>query len=174
MAPIFRSSDAPWPEEVRQRDVMRKGSGSKMLSYELISTSATALEWHRDGDPEDHVRIPKERNTVLPIGAPFIAAGRPYLSLKQLTARRGPGAYSPWYLDCYGRKVFSVWEGVPKFDSYDSGDDRGYSWFFLCEEGVLTRVFSAGHKSLYITEDVAFVENRCWEAMEEAGYLNCR
>jgi len=160
-----------WPPETPQPCVMRKGTEEKKLSYELMLTSATALQWHgADGS----VRLPKEKTAVYRMGLPFLAAGRLYTKLSQLTAVRRPGPPSPWYLDRYGRKVFHVWEGVPKFDSSDNCDDRGFSWYFICENGVLTRIQSSGRTKICVTEDVAFLENSCWREMERCGYPECR
>jgi hypothetical protein len=149
------------------RYVMKKGAGGRKIDYDRMLTSATAVEWHG----ADGIRTPKEKNTIYQRGLPFFAAGRSYTSLKQLTAKRKPGTTSHWFLDCYGREVFHVWEGVPRFDCYDSGDERGFSWFFLCENNVLTRVFSSGSDKIYVTEDVAFLENGCWQEMEQYGFL---
>ena len=163
----IQPSDKSTAPEGKQTYVMKKGTGERKVDYDLLLTSATAVEWHSDNS----VRIPQEKNTFFRRGLPFFAAGRPYTSLKQLTAKRKPATSSHWFLDCYGREVFHVWEGVPKFDCYDSSDDRGFSWFFLCEKGVLTRIFSSGGEKIYVTEDVAFLENSCWREMEQYGYL---
>ena len=168
------SAPDPWPAEVPQQHIFKQGKEQKKLDYGLLLTSAPAVQWYRADAPDAPPRIPKERTTVYHRGLPFPAAGRLYRNLSQLTVMRKPGPPSPWYLDRYGRKVFHVWEGVPKFDSYDSSDHRGYQWYFLCENGVLTRIFSSGDSKILVTEDVAFLEWNCWRDMERCGYLEAR
>ena len=61
-------------------------------------------------------------------------------------------------------------------DSHDfMYEDRYHRWFFICENGNLTRVYTNdGDTRIHVTEDVGGIEDKCWREMEKAGYLDCR
>ena len=160
-----------WPPEAEQDCVLRKGTGGRAVDYDLLSSGGTALEWVLRSDP-GAVRVPEEKTEVYPEGKPFTAAGRQYLTTSELRAARKDEPSRTWYLDRYGRKVFYVIERYPCFDSYDLiHENRYHRWYFLCEDGALTRIYKADDKpKIYVTEDVAVVENLCWEEMEKYGY----
>lgn len=162
---------AHWPPEVETDSVMVRGTEEKMLSYDLISCKGGALTWMDKSTGAS--RVPVETTRKFVRGLPFMAAGRSYLSMSQLAERRKePG--SCWHLDCYGRKVLEIAERFPCFDSFDAlHESRYYRWFFLRENGALTRVYATDARStIYVTEDAAFLENAAWKLLEEHGCLD--
>lgn len=150
---------------------MVRGTEEKMLDYGLYSCKAGALTWVEK--TSGAVRVPSESTRQFVRGLPFLAAGRCYLSLRQLTARRKEPD-SCWYLDCYGRKVLEITEGFPCFDSYDARHEtRCYRWFYLYEKGALTRIYAADTQpAIRVTEDAAFLENAVWKLLKELDCLD--
>lgn len=144
---------------------IRKGTQTRSISYELQSCKGTALEWVSGGQ----VRIPQERTGIFQHGIPILAAGRPYAGTALLTAGNPPA--DGWTTDCYGRRVYCYREQFPGFDACDrTHEDRCFRWFFICQDGRLTRVYTEdGRPSVYVTEDVAFLENMFWRKLEESG-----
>ena len=136
------------------------------------SSSTVRLEWasRRTDAGGEPLRVRK------PLGVPlffpaacFMAAGRPYLSLSMLTARREEG--SPWAKDVYGRDVLVLTERFPCFDSADRKNERRYfRWYFLCHKGRLTRVYHTDKTpTVTVTEDVRDLEEDIWEQMQALG-----
>lgn len=142
------------------------------LSYPQISLLAEGLEWV---GPSGEVRVPAESTRTFAAELPFAAAGRLYLSTKQLIAHRKPGPPSGWYLDRYGRQVYRYIQRFPCFDDCDGRTEtRFYRWYFLFEGGRLTRIqHTDGQPILRVTEDAAFLEDECRRAMAEAGCPHC-
>lgn len=158
-----------WPPETEQEHILRQAEGSRMLDYGLMCTRGTAVEWTLRSDPSV-VRRPKERTTVYRRGSVFWAAGQMYLNAEGLMYRPREKDGWTWFLDRYGRKVFYADERYPCFDSYDyANENRYHRWFFLCEGGKLTRVYTA-EDEIRVTEDAAYVEDSCWEKMQQHGY----
>ncbi|MBQ8647832.1 MAG: hypothetical protein IJ484_06805 [Oscillospiraceae bacterium] len=161
-----------WPEQPAPRWAMQATSAFKPLRYPLISLAAHGVEWQ---GPQGAVRTPAERTLTFASGLPFTAAGRPYLSLQQLSAQRKPGLPSGWYLDCYGRVVYRYVERFSCFDDCDGrSESRYYRWYFLFEQGRLTRIqHTDGTAPITVTEDAAFLEDACLDAMREDGCPHC-
>lgn len=168
------------PEELRRpwtgdMVLCRVGPGEK-VRYPLCTYSTEKVEWvsrelDERGDPVS-VRIPKEmtRGFTVPLG--FTAAGKPYLSVRQLITKKD--GTETWGRDIYGREVLCLRERFPCFDSYDyANEHRYYRWFFLRESQKLTRVFCAdGQQKIVVTEDVANLEQRCWDEMRRLNYFS--
>lgn len=165
-----------WVPEAEQADVMRQGERGANVAYGHTSRSASRVQWVRQEGDAELVRIPEERTWVFQKGGPFQAAGQSYRSLEELRAGRRDHPSYAWYRDCHGRKVLYVEERFPCFDSFDfDTENRYYRWFFLCEGGRLTRVYTEDEKpEIYVTEDVGNLETRCWNRMEELDYLSRR
>lgn len=162
---------ADWPPAKEMDWTMVQGTKEKMLHYDLISCKASALTWIEK--TSGAVRIPSESTQHFVRGLPFLAAGKRYFSLSQLTARqKEPG--SCWYLDCYGRKVLQNKELFPCFDSSDTNHEtRYYRWFYLCEKGTLTRIYATDtRQTIYVTKDAAFLENAVWRQLKELDCLD--
>lgn len=167
----------PWPPQRPQDWVMERGIGSKKLDYQGVTLPGTELVWHNRATGE--IRMPQENSFTLDFPSSFVAAGKSYGRMQDLvTARWQDDPSMCWTLDCYGRKTFSVFERFSCFDSYDYlYEDRYYRWIYIYENGMLTRIYTADsykNQKIYITEDVAFLENKAWEEMEKAGYLEKR
>ena len=136
------------------------------VDHELRWDGGRKIEWVA---PDGTVRIPEETQRKLPYPAPFTAAGKPYPNWSALCAE-GEGYFRK---DLYGREVFYISERFPCFDSYDyANENRYYRWFFLKENGKLTRVYYAdGRNVIEVTEDVSGVENKCREIMIRENWL---
>lgn len=139
------------------------------ISHDLQSSCGHRIQWVA---ADAAVRIPKE--TVKSFLHPgfFSAAGKIYPSLKALCAKAlDKGGHL--YMDIYGREVFCVAELFPCFDSYDyANETRHYRWFFIKEDGRLTRVYHTdGRNTLTVTEDVRDLEDKCREQMQKQGWL---
>ena len=138
------------------------------IDHDLRTDSGKQIEWVAD---DGAVRTPEEQDRYFDYPGLFTAAGKKYLSLKLLCIHKDPS--SPIGRDIYGREVFCVSKRFPCFDSYDYlHENRYYRWFFIKENGVLTRVYySDGRPRLRVTEDVQNLENTCLEQMESHGWL---
>lgn len=115
-------------------------------------------------------RVPADETRSVAAGMPFTAAGKAYLGVKQLTHKAmGDGLYR----DVYGRTVFAMKERYPCFDSYDAiHEKRFYRWWFLLEEGRLTRIYGEDDvPKLFITDDVGALECACTRALKEIGWV---
>ena len=153
-------------EAGRGKSIERSGGGGYM------SCGTVRLEWvsretDADGQPL-RTRTPKALTVTVPeVG--FLAAGRPYASRAQLTARKDP--HGPWAKDVYGRDVLVLAERFPCFDSSDLlYEDRYFRWYFLCRDDKLTCVYHTDDTpTVTVTEDVHDLENQCWQQMKERG-----
>lgn len=162
----------------KQQDwIMMKGEEESLLQYQGISCKGTRLLWKNRITGE--IRQPQEKTFTVEIHESFRAGGRKCYQINDLVmfrTKNDPSGH--WAQDYYGRKVFCIFKPFPCFDSYDLiHEDRYYRWIFLCKHGVLTRLYTtdrAFNQKIYITEDVAFLENDAWEEMEKANYLEWR
>lgn len=147
---------------------IRKGTQTRRISYNMQFCKGTALEWVSG----EQVRIPQERTRVLRRGMPILAAGRLYMGTALLTVGKPPA--DGWTTDFYGRQVYCYRERFPCFDSYDlTHESRYFRWFFICQDGRLTRIhMEDAQTTVYVTEDVAFLENDFWKKLEESGYFD--
>lgn len=163
----------PWAGDMLPRAV---GPG-KRIEYSgggsgSLSCGSTRLEWvsretDREGGPV-RVRTPEERTVTVPeVG--FMAGGKLYASRSQLTAEREKNG--PWARDVYGRYVLVIEERFPCFDSADFlYEKRYFRWYFLCQEGKLTRVYHTDETpTVTVTKDVLDLETQCWEKMQKWG-----
>ena len=148
-------------------------SGSK-ASYELSMYSTKQIRWvskqrKENGEPVS-VRIPHESSREFSYPGNFTAGGKAYQSWEQLC--EAEAGTSGLYQDIYKRYVFYTSELFPCFDSYDYlYENRRYRWFFILGDGKLTRVFYTDEqKHIHVTEDVANVENKCWEALQKLSF----
>lgn len=147
--------------------IERSGGGG--FSY----SPSVRLEWvSRQTDAEGkplRVRVP-EGISVTAQKECFMAAGKQYTSLSQLTAQQ-ESKDSPWFKDVYGRDVLELKERFPCFDSYDLlNEERYFRWYFLCQDGRLICVYHTDDSpDVTVTEDVLDVEDLRWEKMEKLG-----
>ena len=149
------------------------GGGSK-ASYELSMYSTQQIRWvskqrKENGEPVS-VRIPTESSRRFSYPGNFTADGKTYQSWKQLYEVETDT--SGLYQDIYGKYVFYTSERFPCFDSYDYlYENRRYRWFFILGKGKLTRVFYTDEQNhIHVTEDVANIENKCWEALRKLSF----
>lgn len=144
---------------------IRKGTQTQRISYDLQSCKGTALEWVSG----EQVRIPQERTQIIRRGMPILAAGRLYIGTALLTTGKPPA--DGWTADFYGRPVYCYRELFPCFDSYDLiHESRYFRWFFIYQDGRMTRIHMEDEQTtIYVTEDVAYLENKFWEKLEESG-----
>ena len=154
--------------------IMQMVGGAQPASYELCTYSAGEVRWisretDSDGNPRG-IREPEEKNTVYPYPGSFMAAGKTYRNWRQLCVEEDKSGH--FCKDIYGREVLALWERFPCFDSYDYlYENRYFRWFFLRENGKLTRIFYTDEQDkIHITEDVRKLENKCWIQMEELDY----
>lgn len=163
---------APWTGDMLPRSV---GEGRK-IGFRLMSCASSRIEWVsralNDAGSPATVRIPKEKTRKFIMKAPFIAAGKFYLSWKQLVHEADETKI--WCRDIYGREVLFLAERFPCFDSSDAiHENRFYRWFFLREDQKLTRVsFADGDVTICVTEDVADVEWKCWREIQRLGWFS--
>ena len=143
--------------------VLTKQSLSKVyVSY------AYGIQWNL---PDGSIRRPEETKQTLPYPAAFHAGGKVYNSIEQLRVEK-LDEDGHICRDIYGREVFAQWERFPCFDSYDYlYENRYYRWFYIRSGDQLTCVYYADQRDrIEITEDVAKLPQRCWEAMAEAKW----
>ena len=138
------------------------------IRHEMRSDSGRKIEWNR---PNGTVRIPEEKSRNFRRCEDFIAAGKRYSSWDDLCVSYDETRHI--CRDLYEREVFFVCKGFPCFDIFDSMyENRCYRWFFIKENGRLTRVYLAdGGEWIQVTEDVRNLEDLCLEQMEEMGWL---
>lgn len=137
------------------------------IHHDLRTDIGKQIEWvAADGT----VRTPEEQDRIFAYPGSFVAAGRVYPNWKALCAQKVSG---PVCRDIYGREVFCVAKLFPCFDSYDYlYETRHYRWFFIKENGSLTRVYYTDERpQLRVTEDVGNLENDCREQMEQYGWI---
>ena len=92
----------------------------------------------------------------------FIAAGRRYISERQLIALKTETERV--HTDAYGRTVLALRERFPCFDSYDYlYEDRYYRWYFIVHDGALTLVRTQDDRLEYaVTERLTRAQwSRC-------------
>ena len=101
---------------------------------------------------------------------PFTAAGKVYRNLGQLSPQNVIDGIDT---DIYGRLVLCYRERFPCFDSYDYlHEHRYYRWFFLKEDGKLTRIYTADESGwIFVTEDAENIENKCTELLKKYGWV---
>ena len=142
--------------------------------YPRYRCGTERIEWVSralDGDGEPMAtRTPEPKTHVFPLAPGFVAAGRLYAGLGMLAARQD----GVWGRDIYGRQVLCLRERFPCFDSADLlYEKRYFRWFFLYENGKLTRVFHTDETAtVTVTEDVRDVENGCWAQMQREGVFS--
>ena len=110
------------------------------------------------------------RKTTFPLLTGFIAGGKHYTRISQLTARDvKPGLYR----DVHGREVICLKERFPCFDSYDFlHENRYYRWFFLRHSNKLTMVYCQDEgKTIEVTEDVSQIKAWQWEDIRKLWNL---
>lgn len=140
----------------------------------LSSRATQRMQWvSRETDPEGQPlrsRTPEEHTSTHLPPLPFTAAGKLYASLGGLTAQK---LTDGTYLDCHGRRVISLAERFPCFDSYDyATENRYYRWYIIIEPERLTRVYTEDDiPQIYITEDVRDLEDNCVNALKTLGLV---
>lgn len=147
--------------------VLQPTGRGESVHYPLSSYSTSRMKWAgKDGS----VRLPQQTSKKYSGIGGFDAAGKHYFSIRQLCAESDEQGV--WCRDTYGRRVFCVRERFPCFDSYDYlNENRFYRWWFIREGNVLTRIHvTDGQGGIFVTEDVAELENNCWDAMRYHGY----
>lgn len=107
--------------------------------------------------PDGSIRENREEKKEFAYPGAFTAAEKTYTSWRELCISDPENGC---YRDIYGRKVLSVQELFPCFDTYDYlYEDRYYRWFFLCENGRLTMVMYADEENtITVTEDVSVMK----------------
>ena len=126
-----------------------------------------AVQWKLD---DGSVRIPEAAEQTVFDGNSFFAAGKSYSSWQQLCAEQTGNTYV--FIDKYRRQVFAYKERFPCFDSYDYlNENRYFRWFYIREAGRLCCVYLAdGRGTVEVTEDVRFIKDEAWKAMQEANW----
>lgn len=160
----------PWDGEMTLQAV----GWTDMVKYNTLSYSAVGVQWISQETEEDgstrRTRQPQEHTTCY-TGFPIQAAGKTYRDLRQLTC--GKKGHYRLYRDVHDRLVFQMVKPFPCFDEFDAMcETRMYRWYFLRENGRLTRIFTADDSDeIYVTEDVARLESFVWEHMKQWGYF---
>ena len=156
----------PWPGD-HPPVVVGSGGGVRQTGGWYCSS----LIAYPDGN--GGFRIPQEKTVGYPLTrfSGFRAAGKHYRDLTQLRHDRGDHIYLS--RDIYGREIFYLCKSFPCFDEFDAlYDDRLYRWYFIREEGRLTRIYYCdGDDTVSVTEDVQNLEDWCLETMLEVGYF---
>lgn len=171
--PAHPDSSEPPPTEKSAMVLRSIGRGESVRSR-LCCRATQRLEWiSRETDPQgqpQRTRTPEEHTRTHLSPLPFTAAERLYTSLSGLTAHK---LTDGTYLDCHGRRVISLAERFPCFDSYDyATENRYYRWYIIVEAERLTRVYTEDDSpQLYITEDVRDLEDNCVSALKELGLV---
>lgn len=147
----------------------------KKAKMELVSWNAPgpyvdikyAVQWRL---PDGSVRLPQPSEKTIFEGNSFSAAGKSYYAWQQLCSERT--VKEEVFLDIYGREVFAWKERFPCFDSYDYlHENRYFRWFYIREAGRLCCVYLAdGRGTVEVTEDVRFIKDEAWKAMQEANW----
>lgn len=153
--------------ELQNTMVLQRTGDGNQVRYPLSTYSTGRMQWvGKDGS----IRVPREGTKKYPSIGGFHAAGKYYFSTRQLCVESDE--QQVWYKDCYGREVFYIRERFPCFDSYDYlNENRYYRWWFIREGNVLTRIHATdGQNGIFVTEDVADLENNCWDMMRDHGY----
>lgn len=150
------------------------GDGDKVNYQPGGLYSCTCLWWVSeeadvDGEPI-HIRESHEKTEKVPAALPFVAAGKLYRNLHQLSPQDVLDGVD---VDVYGRQVLCYRERFPCFDSYDYlHEHRYYRWFFLKENGKLTRIYTADESGwIHITEDAENIESKCVELMKRFDWV---
>lgn len=139
-----------------------------ITTHRLRSDGGRQIKWvSADGT----VRIPEERKINTPYPGFYKAAGKIYVSLKDLCKEQDDSGCL--CRDVYGREVLYMAERFPCFDSYDYlYETRKYHWYFIKEGGKLTRIYHAdGSGTVQVTEDVRDLENKCIDQMKALNWL---
>ncbi len=179
LSPAAGPGSSPEPPELRRPwtgdMVLRTAGTGKTVRYPRSSYGAVKVEWvsrrlDDQGRPVQ-VRVPSEITRIYALESGFTAAGKHYDRCEQLYAQADRRKI--WCRDIYGREVLYLAERFPCFDSSDFlTENRFFRWFFLREGQRLTRVFYTDETDkIYVTEDVANLEHRCWQDMEREGYF---
>jgi hypothetical protein len=136
--------------------------------HQLRSDGGRQIKWVA---PDGTERIPEETKTDYPYPGIFKAAGKVYPGLRTLCKDLDKSGIC--CTDLYGRQVLYISELFPCFDSYDyMNENRYYRWFFIKEDGKLTRVYYADTRGVVqVTEDVRTLETRCLEEMKKLNWL---
>lgn len=164
----------PWSGEM----VLEAAGPGKRAGYKLASYSTVALRWvsrerGADGGPL-RVREPHESTVKYSLAGGFTAAGRRYGTLSELFTEHDKT--KTFCRDRCGREVLYLAERFPCFDSHDFAcENRFYRWLFLRENDRLTRVYHEDETgSVYVTEDVKYLEEPRWREMLRLGYFERR
>ena len=143
-----------------------------MLTRQSLSkvyvSYAYGIQWKQ---PDGSTRQPEETKQILPYPAVFQAGGKVYNSIEQLCEEKLDES-GHICRDVYGREVFAQWERFPCFDSYDYlHENRYYRWFYIRSGDQLTCVYYEDQQDrIEITEDVAKLPRRCWEAIQQMNW----
>ncbi len=174
--PIRRDEALEVDDAVADDDMLLVDAGAgEMISLRLCSRRSRMLQWESKEKNDDgmpvHIRLPQESTASFRFPESFEAAGRSYASTEQLTAEKCADGTRR---DCYGRRVVSLAELFPCFDSYDRQyEDRYYRWWLILEPGRLTRIYHEDDSDrIFVTEDVRMLENNCVQCLKELGYIS--
>lgn len=152
---------------MKQTMISLKDSTAR-ICHSLRSEAGVEIQWRQ---PDGTLRTPREERREPSYPGFFSVAGRVYTRCRALIAEET--AEENLARDIYGREVLWMAELFPCFDSYDyMNENRHYRWFYIREDGKLTRVFYAdGNKMVEITEDVRYVEKDALARMQELGWV---
>lgn len=130
-----------------------------------------SIEQNENGEPKV-IRLPVESSKKFRYPGRFTANGKNYENWGQLCHKETD--IRDVYTDIYGRVVFCYAERFPCFDSEDYlYENRFYRWFFILDDGKITRVFYTDEsKQIDVTEDAANIENNCWMELGRLPYWN--
>ena len=149
----------PWSGEM----VLEAAGPGKRAGYKLASYSTVALRWvSRErgayGEPL-RVREPHESTVKYALAGGFTAAGRRYGELSELFTEHDKT--KTFCRDRCGRDF--------------AYENRFYRWLFLRENDRLTRVYHEDETgSVYVTEDVKYLEEPRWREMLRLDYFERR
>lgn len=149
--------------------------GNEILVWKCVSKG--------EKKADEFFRVPSALHTNYKNGQPFSAAGKKYLSCKQLCWNGEEEIWyrDPWghhemigkYWDVYGRKVLYFSIRFPAYDIYDKEyDDRFDRYYFLCEDEKLTLIHHAdGCDGFGVTEDVDELDSTVWKRLKEQKWI---
>lgn len=167
-----RPPEPPEPAPWRSGMILQAVGDGDMAQYPGYSCKTTRLQWvsretDEDGRPLS-VRVPEPETRVMSMWD-FTAAGRSYKAPHELAEHWYDKGGMDWCGDKYGHRVLYDAEMFPCFDSSDYlYEDRYYRWFFLWEDGKLTRVqYTDDQDTVVVTDDVLDLENKWWKKIQK-------
>lgn len=141
----------------------------KSVRYPNSLYATRAIQWvstELDGAGKPiSTRLPVESTKTFRYPGNFTAMGKKYTDLEQL--RVNDSDFPRLFKDIHGRTVFYTSQRFPCFDSYDYlYENRFYRWFLILGKQTITRIhYTDEQKRLFVTEDVANIEDGVWNEL---------